>query len=199
MFDKPTLIVSIAFFLSGGLIVAGLGYPSYVRWKEAAEVSRTPVVDSPVLAIQPSESLPSVSVEDRPRKEEREDENEWEDEDGDDARSVSSTVSSPTPAAEPRPISQPITASPGALILSVSEVAKHASAASCWVIINGKVYDMTTHINGHSGGAQEILSSCGKDGSVAFNTKGGKGRHSSSATSFLASFYIGEINGPKVK
>jgi cytochrome b involved in lipid metabolism len=84
-------------------------------------------------------------------------------------------------------------------VLTPSEVAKHASAATCWIIINGKVYDLTTHANDHSGGAQEILSSCGKDGSVVFNTKGGEGRHSASSSNFLENFYIGDLNGPKVK
>lgn len=176
MLDKPTLIVATAFFLSGGLIIAGLGYPSYAKWRESVSAPGAPVAVSPASAAGSQAALPSSSRDDFGERKE-----DW-----------------TAPAASQQVASSPSVPA-GAFVLSASEIAKHASATSCWVIINGKVYDMTQHVNGHSGGAQAILSSCGKDGSVAFNTKGGDGRHSSSAVSFLASFYIGELNGPKVK
>lgn len=52
---------------------------------------------------------------------------------------------------------------------TLAQVAQHAGSASCWSAINGNVYDLTNWIGQHPGGAQRILSICGKDGSAAFN------------------------------
>ena len=77
--------------------------------------------------------------------------------------------------------------------LTASEVAKHNTANDCWQIINGNVYNLTSLINTHSGGAQAILQTCGQDGSAGFNTKYGQGSHSSSAQNILQSFLIGPL------
>ncbi len=37
--------------------------------------------------------------------------------------------------------------------ISVSEVAKHASPDDCWIVVNGKVYDLTKFAPDHPGGA----------------------------------------------
>lgn len=82
------------------------------------------------------------------------------------------------------------------LVLSAKEVAKHNNASSCWMIISGKVYDVTTAISSHPGGAGPILSSCGTDATQAFMTKDlSPGRnHSGTAYSMLSSYYIGDLN-----
>lgn len=73
---------------------------------------------------------------------------------------------------------------------TLAEVAKHADASSCFAAINGKVYDLTSWINQHPGGAERILSICGTDGSAAFNNQhGGQGRPERE----LANFYIGAL------
>lgn len=80
--------------------------------------------------------------------------------------------------------------------LSIQEVAKHNLVSSCWLIVNNKVYDVTSSINQHPGGAREILSNCGKESTEAFDTKGrpsGK-PHSATANSFLDQLYIGDLN-----
>ncbi len=51
---------------------------------------------------------------------------------------------------------------------TLAQVAPHNSATSCWSVINGGVYDLTSWIAKHPGGTQAILSLCGKDGSAAF-------------------------------
>jgi len=79
-------------------------------------------------------------------------------------------------------------------VLTAAEVAKHNTAQNCWMIVNGKVYDLTSLVYSHSGGSQAILQDCGKDGSVGFNTKYGQGGHSSNANSILNSFYLGDLN-----
>ena len=54
--------------------------------------------------------------------------------------------------------------------LTVNEVKKHNSLASCWSIINGTVYDLTEYAPRHAGGAEEIALICGKDGSSLFES-----------------------------
>ncbi len=76
---------------------------------------------------------------------------------------------------------------------TVQEVAQHSSQQDCWVIVNGKVYDATQIIPTHPGGAQAIVPLCGKDGSVAFNTKNGKGSHSPKASETLDSYFVGNF------
>ncbi len=54
---------------------------------------------------------------------------------------------------------------------SLADVATHPDRTSCWTAINGNVYDVTAWIERHPGGAERILSICGKDGSSAFSKK----------------------------
>jgi cytochrome b involved in lipid metabolism len=58
---------------------------------------------------------------------------------------------------------------------TLDEVKKHADAKSCWSIIHGEVFDLTSWIAKHPGGKQAILSLCGKDGSTAFSAQHGGG------------------------
>ncbi len=73
---------------------------------------------------------------------------------------------------------------------TLSEVKLHNTKASCWTAVNGSVYDVTSWISRHPGGAQAITSLCGIDGSSAFNGQhGGQARSASE----LASFKIGVL------
>ncbi len=80
----------------------------------------------------------------------------------------------------------------------LSEVAKHATATDCWLAIGGKVYNVTPFIASgkHPGGAA-ILSGCGKDATVLFNTRpmGSGTPHSDKARSMLPNFFIGDLSG----
>jgi cytochrome b involved in lipid metabolism len=59
---------------------------------------------------------------------------------------------------------------------TMAQVAQHASATSCFTAISGSVYNLTSFINQHPGGAQAILSLCGRDGTAAFMAQhGGQG------------------------
>ena len=49
------------------------------------------------------------------------------------------------------------------------ELARHASRDDCWVAIHGKVYDFTSFLEEHPGGAQSILDVAGKDGTELFD------------------------------
>ena len=79
--------------------------------------------------------------------------------------------------------------------LTLSELAKHNSQTSCWLLISGKIYNVTNAIGNHPGGANEIIKFCGTDATVAFQTKDARGsNHSSSAYAMLAQYYIGDLN-----
>jgi L-lactate dehydrogenase (cytochrome) len=54
-------------------------------------------------------------------------------------------------------------------LLSGLEIAKHATRASCWVIISGHAYDVTTFLDEHPGGAAIILQYGGKDATEEYN------------------------------
>ena len=73
---------------------------------------------------------------------------------------------------------------------TAKDVAKHASAKSCWSSINGSVYDLTTWVNRHPGGARVIQAICGKDGSKAFN---GKHRGAGKPAAQLKQYRIGAL------
>ena len=77
--------------------------------------------------------------------------------------------------------------------LNMQEIAKHNSASNCWMVINNKVYNLTSFINYHSGGAGNILPYCGKDGTNAFNTKDGQGSHRSGDINIMSNYYIGDL------
>lgn len=48
-------------------------------------------------------------------------------------------------------------------MLTGTEVAKHNSRDSCWVIVHNKAYDVTEYIDRHPGGAEAILRYAGRD------------------------------------
>lgn len=68
---------------------------------------------------------------------------------------------------------------------TMSDVAGHATPASCWSAINGSVYDLTTWINRHPGGPEAIQIICGKDGSGLFNNQHSGSKRTASALILL--------------
>ena len=52
--------------------------------------------------------------------------------------------------------------------LNGDEVATHTSRDSCWVIISGKVYDVTDYLDKHPGGSQILLQYAGKDATAMY-------------------------------
>jgi len=82
------------------------------------------------------------------------------------------------------------------LILNSSEIIKHNNSLDCWLIINNKVYNVTNFLFVHPGGASTMIPYCGKDATVAFNTKdlSNPKPHSQNAQQLLSSYYIGNLN-----
>lgn len=76
--------------------------------------------------------------------------------------------------------------------LTLSEVAKHSKSNNCWMVINGKVYDLSVYVS-HPGGSG-YLSFCGTEATTEYDTKGGKrSKHSSYADSLLSNYLIGQL------
>jgi len=77
-------------------------------------------------------------------------------------------------------------------VLSLEEVAKHSTQSDCWLIISGKVYDLSP-FSMHPGGTA-FVPFCGKDATTAFQTKAGRGKnHSANAYSLMPNFEIGTL------
>ncbi len=77
---------------------------------------------------------------------------------------------------------------------TAADVAKHLDRSSCWTIVRGQVFDVTAAIDKHPGGADKILSMCGKDATAQFVGKHG-GMEKQEA--MLASLVIGTLSENK--
>lgn len=75
-------------------------------------------------------------------------------------------------------------------IYTMTDVAQHNNASSCWFAVGGNVYDGTSWIPMHPGGGQAILSLCGTDGTGAFENQHGDQRRPAQG---LASLQIGTL------
>ncbi|KAL4273638.1 hypothetical protein GQ457_13G021360 [Hibiscus cannabinus] len=72
---------------------------------------------------------------------------------------------------------------------SLSDVKKHNSVASAWIIVHGNIYDCTSFLKEHPGGADSILINAGTDCTEEFDAI-----HSDKAKSMLESYRIGELS-----
>ena len=84
------------------------------------------------------------------------------------AKPVASTAPSASASAAPKPSVTPTAAATVAAGYTMAQVKANKSAAKCWSVINGDVYDLTKWISAHPGGAGAILSLCGTDGTQDF-------------------------------
>lgn len=77
---------------------------------------------------------------------------------------------------------------------SIDEITQHNSVESCWLLIDGKVYDVTKMISGHAGG-DAILQGCGTNATELYLTRpmGSGTPHSPEAQSYLPNFFIGNL------
>jgi cytochrome b involved in lipid metabolism len=79
---------------------------------------------------------------------------------------------------------------------TLADVAVHNTQADCWTLVFDKVYNITTYIKNHPGGASSISKICGKDGTSIFDNKHGG---SSSQALILSTYKIGVLAKPVVK
>ncbi len=79
---------------------------------------------------------------------------------------------------------------------TIGEIAKHNIKADCWILISGKVYDVTAFFGYHPAGDLTLLPNCGKDATDAFQTQGGQETdHRPTTYSLLEKYYIGDLQG----
>lgn len=71
-------------------------------------------------------------------------------------------------------------------VYTTEEVAAHNNESDCWMILDGKVYDVTNYANEHPGGGS-MLRGCGMDATQMFS------QHSNNAWKLLDQFYIGDV------
>uniref|UniRef100_A0A1D1XKU4 Cytochrome b5 n=1 Tax=Anthurium amnicola TaxID=1678845 RepID=A0A1D1XKU4_9ARAE len=73
-----------------------------------------------------------------------------------------------------------------------SEVRNHTSRNDCWLVIHGKVYDVTKFLDVHPGGHEIMLHASGSgDATQKFEDVG----HSSSARKRMENYLIGVVEG----
>ncbi|KAI1111148.1 FMN-dependent dehydrogenase-domain-containing protein [Nemania sp. NC0429] len=53
--------------------------------------------------------------------------------------------------------------------LSTQEIASHRSASSCWIVVDSKLYDVTSYLDEHPGGAAILLKQGGTDATAEFH------------------------------
>lgn len=75
-------------------------------------------------------------------------------------------------------------------VYTLAEVATHNNENDCWLVIENKVYDVTSFIPDHPGG-QEIIRGCGKDATSLF--QGEREHQEGNAAAYLPSYEIGKL------
>ncbi|KAF5727142.1 cytochrome b5 isoform Cb5-D [Tripterygium wilfordii] len=75
-------------------------------------------------------------------------------------------------------------------LYSMQEAAEHGSKDDCWVVIDGKVYDVSSYLDEHPGGDDVVLAVTGKDATDDFEDAG----HSKEARELMEKFCIGELD-----
>ncbi|XP_073911856.1 cytochrome b5 type B isoform X1 [Castor canadensis] len=77
----------------------------------------------------------------------------------------------------------------------LEEVAKRNTAKEIWLVIHGRVYDITRFLNEHPGGEEVLIEQAGADASESFEDVG----HSSDAREMLKQYYIGDVHPSDLK
>lgn len=82
-------------------------------------------------------------------------------------------VASDASAAVPAPFPSPTTSTAPTESFTLADVAARATPAECWTVVDGTVYDLTSWIAEHPGGAEVIEGMCGIDATAAFQAEHG--------------------------
>lgn len=75
-------------------------------------------------------------------------------------------------------------------VYTFEQVAEHNTPEDAWLIVDGKIYDVTKFVEDHPGGDEIILDLAGQDGTEAFNDIG----HSEEAVGMLKDLLVGSLD-----
>lgn len=78
---------------------------------------------------------------------------------------------------------------------SPADVAQHDGRDSCWMAIEGRVYDVTPHLDRHPTPEPVLLAWCGRDATIGMRTKDHGRDHSPAAWARLDPLLIGILEG----
>ena len=106
------------------------------------------------------------------------------------AKPAVSAAPTASASAAAKPSVAPTAAATVAASYTMAQVSANKSAAKCWSVINGDVYDLTKWISAHPGGSGAILSLCGTDGTQDFIAMH---RNQSKPEARLAGYLLGPL------
>ncbi|KAL5724837.1 Cytochrome b5 isoform A [Ranunculus cassubicifolius] len=75
-------------------------------------------------------------------------------------------------------------------LYSMKEAAEHNKKDDCWIVVDGKVYDVSDYLDEHPGGDDVLLTATGRDATEDFEDAG----HSKDAIKLMEEFCIGELD-----
>ncbi|XP_018425920.1 PREDICTED: cytochrome b5 isoform X1 [Nanorana parkeri] len=73
---------------------------------------------------------------------------------------------------------------------TLEDVQKRNSAKELWLVIHGRVYDITSFVEEHPGGEEVLFEQAGGDATESFEDVG----HSIDARDMLKQYYIGDLH-----
>ncbi|KAN0022913.1 hypothetical protein ACTFIU_005654 [Dictyostelium citrinum] len=76
---------------------------------------------------------------------------------------------------------------------TMEEVSKHDKVDDLWMVIDQKVYDVTSFVNDHPGGGDYLIQNAGKEATNEFLDVG----HTQKAVDMLKDYYIGVCTDSK--
>ena len=79
-------------------------------------------------------------------------------------------------------------------VISDKELQQHNTGESLWVVVYGKVFDLTDFYMDHSGGWDIIEEYAGRDATMKYE----EGSHMPESVRDLKKYYIGEYEGKKL-
>lgn len=75
-------------------------------------------------------------------------------------------------------------------VIALSEFDEHNKPTDCWIVIDGKIIDVTTFADNHPGGADVLTEHAGKDATESFNSIG----HSEGAKMQIMDYLVGILS-----
>ncbi|GLT40166.1 hypothetical protein SLA2020_143200 [Shorea laevis] len=80
-------------------------------------------------------------------------------------------------------------------VFTLSQVSQHKSKRDCWLVINGRVLNVSSFLDDHPGGEEVLLEVAGKDATKEFINIG----HSNAAQNMLDKYQVGVLQGYVIK